>query len=32
MSQLLFHEVAADKLYYASSMDEKGIDVLKGLS
>ena len=32
MSQLLFHEFATGKHYYASDMDEKGIDILKRLS
>ena len=31
MSQFFFHELAANKLYYASDMDEKGIDILKRL-
>jgi len=32
MSQLLFHELTTDNFYYASNIDEKGIDILKGLS
>jgi len=32
MRQLLFHELTTDKLYYASIIDEKRIDIMKGLS